>query len=283
MVGIRSNSYPQLIHRHARARGTGEWGTEMGTGHIYVTMHGEFTGAWAGEFAQMGFRFGIFPLGTSQGPIRPLHDLGAPTQTFNTYDTTHFNVVESFTSDTPGVPIAWSEYLDDCAADVWTFLNTVKSYQSTAFRWTHLKFSAVELGTGRVRVPGTIYTLKTPLSGGAANMLPPEVSIALSMRAGIVGRRGRGRMYLPAVASTTNDNSGKVVAGNRTALANATAALITAINDQPGLDTLQTRVIVTSAAATDCVLPTEVRVGDHFDAQRRRQHQVDEVYTTVSV
>lgn len=255
----------------------------MGTGHLYVTAHGEFLNAWAGEFAQMGMRIGVWPIGTASGPIRPLHDLGAPTETYNTYSTTNFDVIQQFNQDTPGVPISFSEFCDDLAEDFRTFLNTVKSYQSTGFRWTHLKMSPVELGTGKMRVPGSIYTLKSPLAGGVTAMLPPEVSVALSTRAAIVGRRGRGRMYLPGLSTGVSGNDGKVPVGTRNTLAAALKQLVVDINDQPGLDTMDIRSIICSGNSTSAVIPTEVRVGDHLDAQRRRQHQVDETYTTLSL
>lgn len=255
----------------------------MGTGHFYMTMHGEFTGAWVGEYAQMGIRVGCWPLGTAGGPVRELHDIGAPVQTYNDYDTTNFNVVQNFEQDLPGVPAAFSEYCDDLAQDAYTFLSSIKAEQATLFRWTHLKIAPVELGTGKTKVPASLYTLKTPLIGGATGMLPPEVSIAMSLRAPIVGRRGRGRMYLPGVAQSVVASDGKIATAVRTRIAGHVKTFVDNLGDTPGLDSTQTRVIITSADKVDCVFPSEVRVGDHADAQRRRQHQVEEVYSAVAL
>lgn len=255
----------------------------MGTGHFYMTMHGEFTGAWVGEFAQMGIRIGCWPIGTSGGPVRALHDLGAPTQTYNTYDVTNFNVVQNFEQDLPGAPASFSEYCDDLALDAYTFLNSIKAQQATLFRWTHLKIAPVELGTGKTRVPASLYTLKSPIIGSAAGMTPPEVSIAMSLRAPIVGRRGRGRMYLPGIANNTIGSDGKIAAATRTTMAGVVKTFVDSLGNTPGVDTTQTRVIITSAPSVDCVFPSEVRVGDHADAQRRRQHQVDEVYSVTAL
>jgi hypothetical protein len=61
------------------------------------------------------------------------------------------------------------------------------------------------------------------------------------------------------------------------------ATLITNMQDIPGVEDYGPIVSVLSAGSATAVRPAQVRVGDHFDVQRRRQHQVPETYSSVSL
>jgi hypothetical protein len=54
---------------------------------------------------------------------------------------------------------------------------------------------------------------------------------------------------------------------------------VTNLEDAPGTEEYGPLVMVTSSGSSTGVRPAEIRVGNHWDAQRRRQHQVPEVYT----
>lgn len=252
-----------------------------GTGHIYVTAHGEFTGYWAGETAQVGLRVLFRNIGGESGPVIQVPDLGAPTMQYNTYDSTLFNVVEQFNQQLPGMPGLTTEVMEDIATDVRTFLNAIRAQQATNFRWTHIKIAPIERGTGKYLAPSSIYTFKTAIAGTGASPLPPEVAVAVSLRAGIVGKRGRGRIYIPGLTANVTTSDGILGSTAKTNLSGSMHTLVKAIEDQPGLDTMDTKVVVMSAQSTTAVVPAEVRVGEHLDAQRRRQHQVSEGYTIV--
>lgn len=254
-----------------------------GVGHLYITMHGSFTGTWTGETAQCGLRLLVRPAGLNDGPVVPVHDNGSVQQIYNDYSLTQWDVTQTFDMQWGGVPASTSEMCDDIAADVRAFWIAVQGQYSNNFRWTHLKIAPIERGTGKYLAPSSTYTAKTPLVGSGTPPMPPEVSTALSMRAGIVGKRGRGRIYWPAPSTGMLDGSGKVAAASRTTLANSFVTLIENLNNVPGVEPFRTQVAVMSAANVTAVLPAEVRVGDHFDVQRRRQHQVDETYTVASL
>lgn len=254
-----------------------------GCGHFYVTAHGEMTGAWAGETAQVGLRILVRNIGSPSGPIVAVPDLGDVEQVYNDFSTTNFNVVQTFKVNLPGGPLDETLWMEDIAEDFRTWMNAVRTYQSTLFRWTHVKIAPIERGTGKYLAPSSILTLKSPIVGATATSMPPEVSVACSMRAGIVGKRGRGRIYLPFPPTNAASADGKVGSAIRTSLATALHTLIKDLEDGPGLDTNKTNVVVMSAPNTTAVIPSEVRVGDHFDVQRRRQHQVTEVYTLQSL
>ena len=256
-----------------------------GYGHLYVTMHGVWNAAaWVPETAQIGVRLLNRQLGDPSGPIVPVVDRGGVVLASNQRDLTDWNVVQTFSAEVPGVPAAsWTEFTDDLANDCKTFMAAVKSLQHTGYRWTHVKIAPIEVGTGKYLAPATTYTLKAPIAGTGATAMPPQDAICASLRANVVGRRGRGRIYLPGLAVGTLSADGKVGSSARTTLANAFSDLVADLEDLPGTDLWQVRVAVMSANSTQAVLPSEVRVGDQFDTQRRREEQVGEAYTSVQL
>lgn len=256
-----------------------------GWGHLYVTMHGEMLGGWTGEKAQCGLRVAFRPVASSSGPIISLYDNGPVEQIYSEISTAVVTGTQTFAAGFPGQVGNNSQYteeiLKDIATDVRAYLEALKNNMSNKFRWTSVKIAPIERGTGKYLAPSTVLTFVTPVTGGGTNSLPPEVALCCSMRAPVVGKRGRGRMYFPFLSTLAADAEGKVASGVRTHFATETRTLIQAIEDLPGTDTSTNNVVVMSAAATTAVVPSEVRVGDHFDAQRRRQHQVDEIYTSL--
>jgi len=255
--------------------------------HIYVTAHGEWTTAnWLGEKGQIGIRLPI-----TEGDSEPAKgsvftpvsngdiDLDSGTQAG-----TNGTLTRTWTArlgPVGSVDNADAAMQADLGDDFWTYLNAIKAYNSAYWRWTHVKIAPI-LADGAYGAPSAVYTFTTPIVGtGAVPALPPEVALAVSFRAGIIGRRGRGRMYLPGLSSTacvTGD--GTVMSSAATALVNATVTLVSNLQDMPGTEEYGPTVAVMSAGSATAVRPTQVRVGNHFDAQRRRQHQVPEAYTS---
>lgn len=255
-----------------------------GYGHLYWTAHGTMGGAWQGESAQIGLRVMLRTLGDSSGPIVPVVDRGPVELVSTLRDTTDFNITQTFRANVPGVPLAsWEEVVDDMADDWLTFLGKVRTQQSTLFTWRSIKVAPIEAGTGKFLAPATVYSLKSAIAGSVATAMPPQTSVCASLRAPILGRRGRGRMYIPSLKQGMADSAGKVASAERSTLANSLKTLVKELEDSPGTDLFQTRVCIMSAASTTAVLPAEVRVGDQFDVQRRRETDVVETYTTLSL
>jgi hypothetical protein len=168
----------------------------------------------------------------------------------------------------------------DLGDDVWTFLNAIKSYVYTGFRFTHVKIAPVAVG-GAYAAPSAIYTFTTPLAGtSSTGTTPPEVALAVSLRAPVIGRRGRGRIYVPALGLTGLAADGTVSSAAQSAFAAAMVTLVGNLDNPPGVEDYGPRTSVMSATSTTAVRPSQVRVGNHFDVQRRRQHQVAESYAT---
>jgi hypothetical protein len=259
----------------------------MGTlQHVYVTAHGEWTSTpWLGEKAQIGIRLPIVSSSAvpALGSIFTPVDNGDVVGDSGSHAGTNGTLMRTWTARLGGVgspdnaDAAWQS---DLADDMWIFLNAIKARVGDKFRWTHVKIAPV-LADGSYGAPSAIYTFTAPMPGtSTGDHFPPEVAVAVSLRANVIGRRGRGRMYIPGLTVTQLDgDNGTVVAATRTALASALKTLVTNLNNPPGVPDYRPLVAVMSAGSVTAIRPAEVRVGDHFDVQRRRQHQVAETFT----
>lgn len=257
-----------------------------GWGHLYVTAHGDWpSGPWAGETAQIGLRFAVWDASAARGPIVTLPDNGPVTLDATSRDTTDYTVTKTFEVDLvpgPGGP-SNDAVLDDIIADFASFMTSLNAYQTSPFQWTSFKIAPVELGTGKYLAPASTWTRKSPQVPSASTALPPECAIAVSFRAQVVGKRGRGRMYIPALNNTAVGANGQVAANVLSSWPTAGATLARNLSNLPNLDRSNSGLVIGSAASRTMVVPQECRVGNHVDVQRRRQHQAEETYTTVAI
>jgi hypothetical protein len=119
--------------------------------------------------------------------------------------------------------------------------------------------------------------------GGTANGLPPQVAMALSTRANLVGRRGRGRVYLPALAATMLNADGTINNTPAGTLRTAFKTLIDNLQATPGFSVMIPIVSIMSADSPTVVRPVEVRSGNRLDTIQSRRRQVAEVYTSTAL
>ena len=251
---------------------------------MYVTALFPFTGAWAGEQAQCGWRLGYVPVGAE-----PEYGATFTPQVANITDGT----LDIGSDATWNYASAWTaEYGADewgvtqnlaAATAVLDYFNTVKNRVSPFVTLGAIKIALIQ-PDGAYAFPSSVWSLKTPVAGtgGTGVPAPPEVAVATTLRSPVLGRRGRGRWYLPAPQMMSSSMSdGKV---STTARSEWVAAGVSLVQDFDAIGAGATDffpvVGVASATSATMVRPAEVRVGDHFDVQRRRQHQVDEVYTS---
>lgn len=252
--------------------------------HVYITAHGEWSsGPWVGESAQFGLR-----MVCTQSAVAPargaLFDIplgGDVVDDYGSQTGAHGTLTKAWTASMPYETIVDNYNADfqiGVAEDVWTFLDTIKAHQPSSWRWTSCKIAPI-LADGSYGAASAVYTFTTPLAGSAASsMLPPEVSIAVSLRTPVIGRRGRGRIYIPALVTTALGGDGVVALGTNNALRGALVTLVNNLQSLPGLQDHTGVVMITSAGRADAYRPLEVRVGNHFDVQARRQHQAAESY-----
>jgi hypothetical protein len=256
--------------------------------HVYLTAHGSYpSGSWVGESAQIGVRIGFAPVvgGPAKGDIWTPLEGGAISPTYGTQAGANGTLAKTWTArvgDTGSLENFDAGAQIDAAEDMRAFLNSLKVYQDPAFRWTHIKCAAVD-SLGKTPVVASIYTLTAPIVGSGSNALPPQVAMAVSSRANLVGRRGRGRVYIPALAASILAADGTIAGSASTAMRTGFKTLIDALQATPGFSTLQPIYFVGSADSATVVRPVEVRTGNRLDTIQSRRRQVAEAYTTLAL
>lgn len=256
--------------------------------NVYAVALGTWTtGPWVGEAAQFGLRLcPVAKVGAPDpGTMFTPQETGDVAQDQGFQTGTHGTLTKTWTARIG--PLGSTENWDadwqiGVAEDVWTFLDTLKSYFSSSFRWAGVKMGAVA-GTGRIVQNSSVYTFTTPLAGTGSSSLPPQLALAITMRANILGRRGRGRIYLPALTQSTIASDGTVRTDLATNARTAMKALIDGIQDVPVTNLNMPIVSVMSAGSAHPVRPSEVRTGNRMDTIQSRRRQVAEAYTSTNL
>lgn len=256
--------------------------------HVYLTAHGSFSGgSWAGETAQIGLRLPFAPVigAPDKGSVFTPVANGAIVTDAGTAAGTNGSLARTWSARIG--PVGSDENVDanmqiDMCEDFRTFLNAIKAYTYTAFRWTHFKVAGVDT-TGAVPINAAVYTLTTPLAGTGSNALPPQVATAVSMRANLVGRRGRGRIYVPALAGGFLASDGTIGGAPSVTIRTAFKDLIDDLQELPGVTDYIPIVSIMSADSVDAVRPLEVRMGNRTDTIQSRRRQVAESYSITAL
>jgi len=176
-----------------------------------------------------------------------------------------------------------SDYLINQAKPAWdTFMGAVITGKVNL-----KKLSIYPIGTNGKSEGGNSAHLyyTTPLVGGqGSTVLPLEVSSVLSLYTQRIGRRGRGRIYLPPLAQTALATTGLFTTTARDNVKAGGATLIGALKlDQAGPATLRVRPIITGSPWTDYGVVVKVRSGVVPDRQGRRRRSLPEGYVEQSV
>ena len=256
--------------------------------HVYLTAHGTYTaGAWEDERAQVGLRLCYVPVvgAPDKGSVfTPLVN-GDVTRQYGSQAGTNGTLAKAWTARIG--PVGSLQNCDagaqiDLAEDFRTFLNAIKAYTFSGFTWTHVKIAPVA-ADGTSPENSAVYTFTTPLAGTSPNHLPAQVAFALSMRAQMVGRRGRGRIYLPAVTTALVAADGTVQGAAATTLRTAFKTLIDDLQNVTGTPDYIPIVSVMSAGSADAVRPYDVRTGHRLDTMQSRRRQAAESYTATNL
>lgn len=118
-------------------------------------------------------------------------------------------------------------------------------------------------------------SLASPIQGGAStNVLPAEVATVVTLLTPTAGARGRGRMYLPSMAGAVTDGSGQLLTTVQQDVVNGMKDFFDTWNSDP----ITLPVGVASQVGGFVTTVNRIRVGNVFDAQRRRRNAVGEVY-----
>lgn len=163
---------------------------------------------------------------------------------------------------------------------------TFETFMATQTFSSHTKATGIKLSpigsAGEVIEGRTVTSLaNSDLPGGiGGDMLPTEVAHVVSFQTPLIGRRGRGRIYLPPAAASQLDATGRADTGRvAEVVADAQAFLEGLSYTGVGVGAPQVRPIVTGDPWTHYGMITAGRVGNVFDSQRRRRNRLDEAYS----
>lgn len=117
--------------------------------------------------------------------------------------------------------------LSDCLTSFATWWTAIKPFCSGLTQYDGLRAYYYPFGATKASLSSV--TLITPVVGTGTLALPSFVSCVATLRTATPGRRGRGRNYLPTNALQAT-NAHQFTQANITTIANAHAALLTALN-----------------------------------------------------
>lgn len=135
------------------------------------------------------------------------------------------------TTGTPPIVTTLGVDLSDVTTDMVGVANSLFSaYVDNLLPETDsaLVLDRVNLTVGQDGPGGSVDSTNAPVTGGRSGTGPP-VSMAVIVRkvTADLGRRGRGRMFLPGLLSTTNvDENGIIASGRRTEIITAVGAFL---------------------------------------------------------
>jgi hypothetical protein len=124
----------------------------------------------------------------------------------------------------------------------------------------------------------------TSLTGAqTGDRLPPQLSLGVSWQTPVIGRRGRGRIFLPSNAASQLTSAGRMSSTPQGAAKDAAVTMLEGLAYQAvGGSGPNVQPIVTGDPWTNYGVITGVRVGDVLDTQRRRRDQLAETYVSGS-
>jgi hypothetical protein len=161
--------------------------------------------------------------------------------------------------------------------------NTYKAYCNAGVALDSVVTTELDPNTGKnLNAQETGYAIVGSL---ATQTMPPQTCVLISYRTANAGKAGRGRQYLPAVATASSTVDGEFLPADRNAVDTAWTAVLT------GLATVGTPIILHGGYHKDKVtgivthIPlsgdpiTNVAVAGLFATQRRRTNKVGSSYS----
>lgn len=275
--------------------------------HLYCVIQGRYKAsqtAMANEAWQTGFRLvaaeaGLDPVGTL-----PADDTVFPVAASHNRNETDWTITGNWTLEMGLVDLDPADYLNDQIApaviDMWNRnVSSVPGFSSNGYVET-IKLYPIQTN-GKV-APAPPYTVGTPClltmktdtvcdGAGAAQFLPPQVTLVASLRTAQVGSGGRGRMFLPGLSNAQYTGNGTADSTAVLQYATGVAQLLTDVSLGPQANVPWVRPIVAATTATPgggraygpyAVIDT-VRVGNIYDTQRRRRRSAIETVQSVAV
>ena len=124
----------------------------------------------------------------------------------------------------------------------------------------------------------------TPNGTATGGVLPLQCSAVISLRTSQVGRKGRGRFYLPGIPRTQVGDNGMLGSGYTGSGFDNVQTFLDAIAFATTSPTPRyVDAIVTGGTYTDYGLVSEIRLGNVVDTQRRRRRSLTETYSILPI
>lgn len=184
------------------------------------------------------------------------------------------------------------DYLNDQAAPQWAAWMGAFPGLSSAARLRTIRLYPI--GTNGRAIPAPPYAVGTPMElnwtsgypvgSSSAQQLPLQIAGVVSHRTGQIGRRGRGRMFAPALTTAAVDHDSLFTSSWQNSAANVQKNSLAAWAFDATLPTERhVRPIITGAPWTQYAVITSVQAGNVPDTQRRRRRQLVETKVTQAV
>ena len=255
--------------------------------HLLTTFQGGYVGA---RLVQETWQFGV-RWRLSDAPADPVGSLPTdwqPVATTVNRTETNWDITGNWKMAGPLLnEFDIDDWLNDQVAPAITTLINSAYFSSTV---ELLRVNVYPIGSDGKAIPAPPYaggspvTLTwhanaTPNGTGNSNNVPLQVSSVASFRTQQVGRRGRGRIYLPAIAATDVATGGFYSTAKVEVMPELVAQFLTDAHISLGGATERhVDPIVTGAPYSEYAAINEVRVGDVLDTQRRRRKSIQEVW-----
>jgi hypothetical protein len=257
-------------------------GTMADATHLYVVFSGGYTDH-PEEHWQFGVRFLLVNSVLAPDPQGTLPTFGVTPVTVARTEA-HWTIESTFDADL-GVPTFHpDDWLNDqlgpiCDANFGTGI-------STKVRLDAIKVSPIN-ASGHVEGGMTAHlewTASNPTGADSANILPLENSIVVSLQTPRIGRKGRGRYYLPPATVSSVNADGLIDSTKLSALLANQVTFLEGMAVNTGIIAGEWALpIVTGSPWTQYGIVQSINIGNVFDTQRRRRRQQVEVRSSSAV
>lgn len=262
--------------------------------HLLLTAIGGYS-ATATQFTEETWQIGIrhaLVFSGSVDPVAPLPTNVHITAAAINRNETNWTIVGNWLADNGSTTqFHGDDYLNDVAGPAFAAWMATASCFSSRCQLRELRLYPIGTTGNAVPAPpyaqGSPITLrwKTPVAGGNSGAaVPPQLSVVASHLTQQVGRRGRGRAFLPPVTATSL-NEGGLSSSVATALLGAQRTLLgaLAVNSGVGPWSASTRPSIIGSPWNQYAVINTVRIGNVIDTQRRRRRSATEAFISGAV
>lgn len=255
--------------------------------HLYLTVNGTYEAA---ELAEETWQYGTHWYAS----LSDIPDVGTPAGDFEVAASTltasdaSWSVTSNWLAEGGINDLDPADFLLDACGYIKTFHESATSYISGDAIISQVNLYAIGADGKVVSTDyGPAKAVATPAAtvDGAATgtLLPVQNSVVASLRTINNTRRGRGRCYLPQMAtSITTASTGLVGSTIRGNIATNFATMLSGISLE-GAISVKVAPIVIGSPFTSFFKISSVKVGNQVDTQRRRRRSVVETYSTAAV